>query len=312
MSTAAQYELTFPLVPRRRLIGLAFGTVRSARRGRGSDVVSSRPYQAGDDVDAIDWNASAKISSARGTDEFIVRERFAEEAPRVVVFCDRRPEMALYPPGLPWLSKPAVMREAGRLIADSTAKARGLVGYLDYAHGRDEPFWQPPHSQQGFWLMKESHLVYPVYEAQRDNLTRGLDHLVHSRRSLPPGSFVFVLSDFLESPAPETWAGVTELPWEIVPVVVQDPTWEQSFPPVSSVVVPLADARTGKLRPVRLSRRETTRRKAENEARLDRLLDGLRDFGLEPLLVASTDRDEIYDRFLAWADLRRHGVASPW
>jgi hypothetical protein len=312
MSTAAQYELTFPLVPRRRLIGLAFGTVRSARRGRGSDVVSSRPYQAGDDVDAIDWNASAKISSARGADEFIVRERFAEEAPRVVVFCDRRPEMALYPPGLPWLSKPAVMREAGRLIADSTAKARGLVGYLDYAHGDAEPFWTPPHSQQGFWRMKESHLVYPVYRAQPDNLTRGFDHLVHSRRSLPPGSFVFVLSDFLEPPSAETWASVTELPWEIVPVVVQDPTWEQSFPPVSSVVVPLADPRTGRLRPVRLSRREAARRRADNEARLDRLLDGLRDFGLEPLLLATTDRDDIYSRFLAWADLRRHGVASPW
>src|SRR4029450_4052658 len=67
--TAAQYELTFPLVPRRRLIGLAFGTVRSARRGRGSDVVSSRPYQVGDDVDAIDWNASAKISAGHATDE---------------------------------------------------------------------------------------------------------------------------------------------------------------------------------------------------------------------------------------------------
>ena len=91
----------------------------------GSDVASSRPYQPGDDVDTIDWNASARLSSARGTDEFIVRERFAEEAPCVVILCDRRPEMALYPQGLPWLSKPTVMLEAGRQIADSTAKSRG-------------------------------------------------------------------------------------------------------------------------------------------------------------------------------------------
>ena len=63
---------------------------------------------------------------------------------------------------------------------------------------------------------------------------------------------------------------------------------------------------------MRLSRREASRRRAGNESRLERLLDGLRDFGLEPLLLASTDRDEIYDRFLAWADLRLHGVASPW
>src|SRR5688500_12784992 len=121
----AQYELTFPLVSRRRLIGLAFGAARSARRGTGSDVASSRPYRPGDDVDTMDWNASARLSSAKGTDEFIVRERFAEEAPRVVIVCDRRPEMSLYPPGLPWLSKPTVMLEAGRMIADSAAKARG-------------------------------------------------------------------------------------------------------------------------------------------------------------------------------------------
>jgi Protein of unknown function DUF58 len=312
MPAGAQYELAFPLVPRRRLIGLAFGAVHSARRGPGSDVASSRPYRPGDDVDTIDWHASAKLSSARASDEFIVRERFAEEAPRVVVFCDRRPEMALYPPGLPWLSKPAAMLEAGRLIADSAAKARGLVGYLDYAHGHDQPFWRPPHSQQDFWRVKESHLVYSTYRARPDNLTRGLAHLASSRRSLPPGSFVFVLSDFLQAPSPETWAAVLEMPWELVPVVIQDPTWEQSFPPVSSVVVPVADPRSGRLKAVRLSRGEAQRRKGENEDRLTRLLEGLRGFGLEPLLVSTSDRQEIYSRFLTWADLRRHGAGSPW
>jgi hypothetical protein len=310
-TTGTQYELTFPLVPRRRLIGLAFGAVRSARRGPGSDVVSSRPYRPGDDVDAIDWNASARLSSARGVDEFIVRERFAEEAPRVVVFCDRRPEMALYPPGLPWLSKPAAMLEAGRLIADSTAKARGLVGYLDFAEGDSEPFWRPPHSQQDFWRVKESHLVHPTYRAQPDNLTRGFAHLASVRRALPPGSFVFVLSDFINAPSPETWSALLELPWEVVPVVIQDPTWEQSFPPVSSVVVPLADPRTGRLQAVRLSRGEAERRRVENEERLEKLIDGLRGFGLEPLLLATTDRDEIYSRFLSWAEVRRHGVVGP-
>jgi Protein of unknown function DUF58 len=302
----AQYELTFPLVPRRRLIGLAFGAVRSVRRGMGSDVASSRPYQPGDDVDTIDWNASARLSSARGTDEFIVRERFAEEAPRVVILCDRRPEMSLYPENLPWLSKSTVMLEAGKQIADSTAKARGLVGYLDYANGDPEPFWRPPHSQQDFWRVKESHLLWPHYRAPKDNLTEAFRHLVNSRRSLPPGSFVFVLSDFLAPPAAEMWATVLELPWEIVPVIIQDPTWEQSFPPVSSVVVPLADPSTGALKSVRLSRREAATRKRGNEDRLAQLLESLRGFGLEPLLLATTDRNEIYRSFLTWADLRRH------
>ena len=85
----------FPLVPRRRVIGLAFGGVRSARRGIGSDVASTREYHPGDDVGWMDWAASAKLSAARGDDEFIVRERFADEAPRVVVLCDRRPSMSI-------------------------------------------------------------------------------------------------------------------------------------------------------------------------------------------------------------------------
>jgi hypothetical protein len=178
----AQHELTFPLVPRRRLLGLAFGAVNSMRRGRGSDVASSRLYEPGDDVGAIDWSASARRSAARDADEFIVREHFAEEAPRVVIVCDRRPEMALYPDDLPWLSKPAVMIEAGRQIADSAAKARGLVGYLDYAGGED-PFWRPPHSQNDFARVKESHLLWPAYGAPQDNLARALLHLVHSRRA---------------------------------------------------------------------------------------------------------------------------------
>src|SRR3954470_9994343 len=130
--------------------------MRSARRGRGFDVIGSRPYRPGDDVRAIDWGASARLSAARGTDEFVVRERFTEEAPRVVVVCDRRPSMSLFPPGLPWLSKPEAMRVAGSLIADSTLRARGLVGYLDEATASVEgPFWRAPNAQHEHWRLKE-------------------------------------------------------------------------------------------------------------------------------------------------------------
>jgi uncharacterized protein (DUF58 family) len=73
--------LVFPLVPRRRLLGLTFGAIHGARRGIGADVAGSRPYQPGDDRDSIDWAATARLSSARDTDEFVVREHYADEAP---------------------------------------------------------------------------------------------------------------------------------------------------------------------------------------------------------------------------------------
>ena len=303
-------ELSFPLVPRRRLIGLAFGSAHSAKRGKGSDVASSRPYQPGDDFDAIDWAASAKLSAAHGTDEFIVRERYAEEAPRVVVVCDRRPAMQLYPEGYPWLSKPKVMIEAGSMIADSTAKARGLIGYLDYASGGDgngagPPFWRPPHGQTDFWRVKESHLLWPLYLAPEDNLERAFAFLAPLRRALPAGTFVFILSDFLHMPSPETWSLVLELPWELVPIVIQDPVWEQSFPDVSSVVVPLMEPGRRRVRLVRLSRREARERRAVNEERARATVAAFNGLGLEPIVLTTEDRDTIYSSFLEWVELRR-------
>jgi hypothetical protein len=303
-------ELSFPLVPRRRLIGLAFGSAHSAKRGKGSDVASSRPYQPGDDIDAIDWAASAKLSAAHATDEFIVRERYAEEAPRVVIVSDRRPAMELYPEGYPWLSKPRVMIEAGTMIADSAAKARGLIGYLDYASGQDgngagPPFWRPPHGQSDFWRVKESHLLWPLYQAPDDNLERAFAFLAPLRRALPAGTFVFILSDFLNMPAPETWALILELPWEIVPIVIQDPVWEQSFPDVSSVVVPLVEPGSRRVRLVRLSRREARDRRVANEERARRTVVAFNGLGLEPIVLTTEDRERIFTSFLEWVELRR-------
>jgi hypothetical protein len=308
-------ELSFPLVPRRRLIGLAFGSAHSAKRGKGSDVASSRPYEPGDDIDAIDWAASAKLSAAHGTDEFIVRERYAEEAPRVVVVCDRRPAMQLYPDGYPWLSKPQVMIEAGTMIADSAAKARGLIGYLDYAsggngNGAGPPFWRPPHGQTDFWRVKESHLLWPLFLAPEDNLERAFAFLAPLRRALPAGTFVFILSDFLNMPSPETWSLILELPWELVPVVIQDPVWEQSFPDVSSVVVPLLEPGSQQVRLVRLTRREARDRRAANEERARATVAAFNRLGLEPIVLTTADRDTIYSAFLEWVELRRLAVRT--
>jgi uncharacterized protein (DUF58 family) len=297
------HELAFPLVPRHRLLGLAFGSMPSARRGLGSDVAGSRPYRPGDDVHAIDWAASARLSSARGTDEFVVRERFAEEAPRVVIVCDRRPGMALFPPELPWLSKREALHVAGEIVGASTARVRGLVGYLDFAEG--EPFWRPPRSQREAGRLEESHLLYPSFRAPEDNLARAFEHLLDSRRALPAGTFVFVLSDFLAPPPTDVWLRALEHRWDVVPVVIQDPVWEQSFPDVGGIGIPIVDAATGRLATLRLSRREARRRREENERRLHALLDGLLSLGLEPILLSSADPSDVLDAFLEWADQRR-------
>jgi uncharacterized protein (DUF58 family) len=296
----------FTLVPRRRLIGLSFGGMHSARRGRGSDVAGSRPYLPGDDVHAIDWPASARLSSASGTDEFVVRESYAEEAPRVVVVCDHRPSMALYPPELPFLAKPTAMSLAAHLVLDSAIASRGYLGYLDLADG--EPSWSPPRSQRDLPELREER----PFKAPEDALERSLSYLAIHRRALPAGSFLFVFSDFLASPPDRVWIDAFEHRWDVVPVVIQDPVWEQSFPDVAGVVVPFADAATGRVSHVRLTRREVVERREANERRFESLLRRFDALDLQPVVLSSADPADVFAAFLTWSEWRRSLKGRPW
>ena len=299
-------DSVFTLVPRRRLVGLSFGAMQSSRRGAGTDILGARPYLPGDDVRAIHWAASARWATARNTDEFIVRERYADEAPRVIVACDLRPSMELYAPPLPWLSKPTAIRNAARLISDSTLAVRGFLGYLDLAE--EEPLWRPPRTQR---TLPELGLDRP-FTARSDFLPRVFEHLKSHRRAVPGGSFLFLLSDFLELPDDELWIDALDHRWDVVPVVIQDPVWEQSFPDIAGVVVPFADPKTGRLRPVRLSAEEVSARRDENEQRLAALLARMRDLEIESVLISSDQPMEVLYAFLEWADWRMAAKRRSW
>jgi uncharacterized protein (DUF58 family) len=290
---------TFPLIPRRRVLGLAFGGLHSARRGAGSDVAASRPYRPGDDVGKIDWPASARLSLARGTDEFVVREHFAEEAPRVVVLVDRRPSMSTFAPEWPWLQKAEAIEQCVRLIGDSAVAARGLLGYFDEAEAT--AFWHPPRSEGQLALLD----VRRGFEAPEDTVARGLRHLIEHPRDLPAGTFVFVLSDFLVEPERDDWLWALERRWEVVPVVIQDPVWEQSFPDLGGLAVAFDSPSSGDgATLVRLRPAEEKQRREENEERRRDLLYRLRALDLEPVLVSSHEHRDVLFSFLTWADQR--------
>jgi len=289
---------TFPLIPRRRVLGLPFGGLHSMRRGLGSDVAGSRPYQPGDDVDKIDWYASARLSLARGSEEFVVREHYADEAPRVVVLCDRRPSMSLFPDGWPWLSKPEAIRHAVTLIGASATAARGLLGYFDEADG--DAYWHPPRSSHAYGAPELDR----GFDAPPDTLRRGLRHLSEHKRDLPAGTFVFIVSDFLTAPTRDEWLDTLERRFEVVPVIVQDPVWEQSFPDVSGVVVPYAAPGDADVSLVALSAREARHLRETNERRWDELLQGLRALDLDPVVVDSHEPRDVVSSFLRWADQR--------
>jgi uncharacterized protein (DUF58 family) len=291
-------DVTFPLAPRRRFAGLPFGGMNSVRRGSGSDIAGSRPYRPGDDARSIDWNASARLSSAHGADEFIVREYIAEEAPRVVLLWDRRPAMSLFPRPLPWLAKPEAVRVAADLVSEATLAARGFLGYLDLDD--EKATWVAPRSEHELPDAARSG----AFRASEDNLAHAFDFLARQHPPLPGGTFIFVFSDFLAPVSDDTWVFTLERGWDVVPVIVQDPVWERSFPEVGGVVVPLHDRSTGRFVSVRLTDREAIRRREENEARSEDLLLRLRALDLGPVVVSTTDREQIFQAFLEWADER--------
>ena len=294
---------TFPLVPRHALTGLPFGNLRSHRRGPGSEVIGSRPYRPGDPVSTIDWGATARLSAATGRDEFVVRERLADDAPRVALVLDRRPAMTLYQPPLPWLSKPTVLREAvGAVVASVVAACADLAAF-DFAGGTAH--WVPPARGDCSELVA-TRLADPE-PAPEDSLERALSFLGGHRADLPGGSFVFVFSDFLAPPRPDAWLEANAHGWDVVPVVIQDPFWERSFPDVHGAALPIADPATGGVSVVRISRREAAERRRANVARSARLTEELASCGLRAVELSTSDPYEIDRAFIQWAEERRRG-----
>ncbi len=122
---------------------------------------------------------------------------------------------------------------------------------------------------------------------------------------MPAGSFVFVVSDFLGTLGPTSRARLRGLVSDVVPVIVQDPTWERSFPDVAGVLLPVSDPATGVVRALRLSRRETRARKDDHERRYAELVARFRRAGMDPVVLDDADPESIHRAFLGWAERRR-------
>jgi uncharacterized protein (DUF58 family) len=255
----------------------------------------------GDPVATIDWFASARLSSASGGDEFVVRETYSEEAPRVLIVVDRRPSMALYRDGLPWLDKQTTIAVAADAIARSAANARAELGHADAAGGRAHVL--SPGSVAPRHVLERIRRA--PFDATAGSLGLTLAELLTRRAELPQGTFVFILSDFLDELRPALLARLRGVLWDVVPVVIQDPTWEQSFPEIPGVVVPYAPPEGGPVELVRLNSSETASLRRENEARLDGLLRRFRSNGFDPLVLGTSAPAAVDTAFVRWAQRRQ-------
>ncbi len=301
MSQAA--ERPFGLIPRRRFVGVRFGQHRSPRRGQGDEVAGTRPYRPGDRRTWIDWRASARLSAARGSDEFVVREFFADTAPMVALAVDRRPRMELYGPPFPWLDKAAATEAVVRSVGRATVAAGGELAYVEQRGSR--PRWHSPGPPLRVLDSLVGGDTGPPAAAGPQSLDGSLRVLVRHASSFPAGTFVFVVSDFIEAVSPRLWLKLRSLRWDVTPVVVQDPTWEASFPDVGGVLLPVRDATTGERGEIAISGREARARATANERRLDGLLAGFARVGFDPVVLDSSEPAAIAAAFEHWAARRR-------
>jgi uncharacterized protein (DUF58 family) len=294
-------EQVFPLVAQRRVTGVSAGAQASTRRGPGSEVATTRPYRRGDNMRHVDWAASARVSAARDADEFVVRDHYADESLRVVTVLDRRPEMALFPAPFPWLDKAGTATEAAALVAASTVAARGAPGLLDLAG--EAPAWLKPRGRNETRIRLHVAAT-PHFDAPANVLERSFDLLLRHRAELPADTFVFVLSDYAECPDVALWRRLLERRWDVVPVLIQDPRWERSFPDVGGLGLPVADPRTGAAALLALSRREARAQRERNEERYTELRRRFEALRLDPVILGDAAPEAVLAAFLAWADAR--------
>jgi uncharacterized protein (DUF58 family) len=293
--------LAFPLIPARRGVGLDVSGRPSRRRGPGTDVASTRPYRRGDAVRLVDWAASARLSSARGSDEFVVRDHFAEDAVRVVVILDRSPSMALCAEGLPWLRKPDALRAATAAIVATVAAEAAQLGFIEVGA---EIRVEPPRRDAAVRRALELRAAEGAPDGDADSVDRALALLARNVSRVPAGTFVFVVSDFFPPPGPDTMRQALAAGWDVIPVLLQDPVWERSFPDVAGVGLQLADPATGAVSLVRLDRRQVLERREQNAARWAALVESLDVLGLDAVSVTAGDPGTVHAAFLAWAEGR--------
>jgi uncharacterized protein (DUF58 family) len=301
VSAAPARRRTFPLVPRRPLAGTAFGSVRSSRRGAGTDVVGSRPYAPGDRLASIDWAASARLSTATGGDDFVVRQTRADDAPEVIVAVDRSPSMALAPADLPFLSKPAAVREVVAAIVASARAARAEIGWLDVGPGGTQ--WIAPKN-----VVSEAFVAGTLarpHDAPAGSVGEALRALARHQVDARPGTFVFLVSDFLAPPPRSAWLPLLRRGLDPVPVRVQDPVWEASFPDAAGVLLPVGDPAGGRAAGIVLTPAQVRSRRDANEVRHAGLLAELRGLGVDVVDVDDAAAAAVDAAFARWAARRR-------
>jgi len=267
------------------------GQYHSVFKGRGLVFADVRPYYAGDDVRAIDWNITARMNAPHV-------KQFVEERDRTVNLVIDMSASGYF--GSRGTSKRELAAELAAVVAFSAIKNNDRVG-LYVVTDRVERYVPPKKGRRHVMRVIGEILAFQP-RSRGTYLAAGLDFLakVARRRSV-----VFLVSDFA-SEGWETSLRIAARRHEVVPIVVGDPM-EAALPDVGLLV--MEDLETGEVVEVDTSshaRREFARRAREAAATRDA---ALRRLNLDTVEVG-TDRpyvDALVAFFKARMRRRAHG-----
>src|SRR5512139_3663710 len=204
----------------RRLVDeMVAGQYHSVFKGRGLVFSDVRPYYPGDDVRAIDWNITARMSAPHV-------KQFVEERDRTVNLVIDMSASGHF--GSRGTTKRELAAELAAVVAFSAIKNNDRVGLYIVTDKVER--YVPPKKGRRHVLRVIGEILAFEPASRGTDLAAGLDFLgkVAKRRSV-----VFLVSDFLgaEPAAWERAMQITRQRHELVPVVVTDPM-EAALPDV--------------------------------------------------------------------------------
>jgi uncharacterized protein (DUF58 family) len=209
--------------------GLA-GRYHSAFRGRGMAFEEVRPYQAGDDVRAIDWNVSARMN-----EPYV--KLFVEEREMTVLLLVDMSQSGDF--GTRAQKKRELAAEVAAVLAFSAIRNGDRVGLLAFTD-RVERFIPPKKGKKHVLAVLSEILTHRARSPGTD-LGAALDTLGRLARRR---CVAFVVSDFLAT-GYERALRIVARKHDVVPLVVADPAEEELF---DLGFVAFEDLETGRVR----------------------------------------------------------------
>jgi uncharacterized protein (DUF58 family) len=238
------------------------GQYGSVFKGRGLIFSDVRPYYAGDDVRAIDWNITARMNAPHV-------KQFVEERDRTVNLVIDMSASGYF--GSRGVSKRELAAELAAVVAFSAIKNNDRIG-LYIVTDKVERYVPPKKGKRHVLRVIGEILAFQPVSRGTD-LSAALDLLSKLARRR---SVVFMVSDFL-STGWERAMQIARRRHELVPVVVVDPL-ELALPSVGLLV--LEDLETGQVVEV-----DTSGAAAEDFARRSARAASVRDLALRRLNV---------------------------